>query len=39
VTSLKFCDPTYLNLSIPLQLLLPASRVASVAPATSFNRR
>ena len=23
MTSLKFCDPTYLNLSIPFQLLLP----------------
>src|SRR5882724_12056058 len=39
VTSLKFCDPTYLNLSAPFQLLLPASRVASVALATSFNKR
>ncbi len=38
MTSLKFCDPTYLNLSAPFQLLLPASRVASVALATSFNK-
>jgi hypothetical protein len=37
VTSFKFCDPLISISQDPLQLLPPASREASVAPATSFN--